>query len=60
MAARALAIALIIAGAARRVALGGHWTSGQMITSIVLVFLAAIAATAMLRHVGDRGLAKFR
>jgi membrane-associated phospholipid phosphatase len=59
LAARALALALIIAGAAARVALGGHWTS-QMITSSLLGFLAAIAATAVLRRVGDRGLAKFR
>ena len=40
---RALASALILAGAAARVVLGGHWSS-QMLASVLLGLLAAAAA----------------
>jgi len=40
---RALACALIIAGGAARVVLGGHWTS-QMLASVLLGLLAAAVA----------------
>lgn len=43
---RALALALTFAGAAARVVLGGHWTS-QMIASVLLGLLAAVAASAV-------------
>jgi len=46
---RALACALIIAGGAARVVLGGHWTS-QMLASVLLGLLAATVA----REVVDR------
>ena len=52
---RALAFALIIAGAAARVLLGGHWTS-QMLASVLLGLLAAIVA----REVIDRLFMKER
>lgn len=41
---RALALALIIVGAAARVVLGGHWPS-QMLASVLLGLLAAAAAS---------------
>jgi membrane-associated phospholipid phosphatase len=56
LAARALAIALIMAGAAARVVLGGHWTS-QMLTSILFGFLAVKAAIAVLKLARGRGRA---
>ena len=40
---RALALALIVAGATARVVLGGHWAS-QMLASVPLGLLAAVAA----------------
>ena len=43
---RALALALTFAGAAARMVLGGHWTS-QMIASVLLGLLAAVAASAV-------------
>jgi membrane-associated phospholipid phosphatase len=43
LAGRTLALALIIAGSAARVVLGGHWTS-QMITSVLLGLVAATLA----------------
>lgn len=43
---RALALALIFAGAAARVVLGGHWSS-QMVASVLLSLLAAAAASAV-------------
>lgn len=46
---RAVACALIIAGAAARVVLGGHWTS-QMLASVLFGLLAAAVA----REVVDR------
>lgn len=46
LAGRALALVLIIAGAAARVVLGGHWTS-QMLASIVLGLLAAFVANSV-------------
>lgn len=50
---RALALALIFAGVAARVVLGGHWTS-QMLASVLLGLLAAAAAS----EVADRLLKK--
>lgn len=41
---RAVALTLLIIGAAARVVLGGHWTS-QMLTSVLLGLLAAGAAS---------------
>lgn len=41
---RALALALIFAGVAARVVLGGHWSS-QMLASVLLGLLAAAAAS---------------
>lgn len=50
---RALALALIFAGVAARVVLGGHWSS-QMVASVLLGLLAAAAA----REVANRLLMK--
>jgi membrane-associated phospholipid phosphatase len=59
LAIRALAIALIIAGASARVVLGGHWAS-QMLVSILLGLAAASGALAMTDYIRRRRRATIR
>lgn len=59
LATRALAVALIIIGAAARVVLGGHWAS-QMLVSILLGLAMALAALALTSFIGPRERAIFQ
>lgn len=57
LALRGVAVALLIAGAAARMVLGGHWFS-QMLVSTLLGLLAAMSAIALLNLAGRRGWAR--
>ncbi len=59
LALQGLAVALIIAGAAARLVLGGHWFS-QMLVSTLLGALAAMSAVALLSLARGRGGARTR
>lgn len=55
LAAKGLAAALIIAGCAARITLGGHWSS-QMAASVMLGLSAALVATAAVERGGQRAV----